>query len=77
MTGTKIIVFLLFKKSNKKMIGIIKILNNERVYIKPNRTFERIRIKPPTKWYTIFIVNNNKSDNELNDNPKKKSKKNV
>lgn len=54
LTGTRIIIKLLFKKSNNKIVEILGILNNETVYNKPDRHFDRVRITPPSKWYYIY-----------------------
>ena len=56
IVGNNIIYLLLFKKSNKKIIKCIIIINNERIYNKAERHFKRIRIRPPSKWYYIGIV---------------------
>ena len=54
--GNNIIYLILFKKSNKKIINFIIIINKERTYGKPDRHFKRIRIKPTSKWYYVGIA---------------------
>ena len=56
LTGTRLILQLLFKKSNNKIINILGILNKKTCYSKPNRHYKRIRITSPSKWY--YICNN-------------------
>lgn len=54
MTGMKAIDQLLFKKSNNRIINILYIINKKVCYNKPERSFVRKRIIPPSKWYYVY-----------------------
>ena len=53
-TGINILYQLLYKKSNNRIIDALYIINKNTSYSKPNRSFIRKRIVPPSKWYYVY-----------------------
>ena len=56
ITGNYIFYYLLFKKSNQKIVDCLVIILTEQVTSQQRRHFKRRAIKPPSKWYFCGIL---------------------
>lgn len=61
LTGHHIIINLLIKQSTKKIINVLHVINDDRINNIANRSYQRIRIKPVSKWYYEGISLKNKN----------------
>jgi hypothetical protein len=51
ITGNHIMLSLLIKKSNRGVLDYLKIINRDKITVKPDRHFKRESIEPLSRWY--------------------------